>query len=92
MPWQRHWHKHPAVRTGDQLTLGEGGSDHMRNSMGSWPFMFGFIATMMAWAVVNSVFYLGGSEGTSTSVYPVNPSRRRRPHSAVHSSSMSSVW
>lgn len=63
MPWQRHWHKHPAVRTGDQLTLGERAADHMRNSMGSWPFVFGFVGVMAIWAIVNSVFYLGGSDG-----------------------------
>jgi uncharacterized membrane protein len=62
MQWQRHWHKHPAVRTGERLTLGERAADHMRNSMGSWPFVFGFLAIMVLWAVVNSVFYLGGSE------------------------------
>ena len=61
MQWQRHWHKHPGVRTGDQLTLGERAADHMRNSMGSWPFVFGFLAIMAVWAIVNSVFYLGGS-------------------------------
>ncbi len=68
MQWQRHWHKHPAVRTGDQLTVGERAADDMRNSMGdmrnsmgSWPFVFGFLAIMAVWAVVNSVFYLGGS-------------------------------
>lgn len=61
MQWQRHWHKHPAVRTGDQLTVGERAADYMRNSMGSWPFVFGFLAIMAVWAVVNSVFYLGGS-------------------------------
>jgi uncharacterized membrane protein len=63
MQWQRHWHHHPAVRTGDQLTLGERAADHMRNGMGSWPFVFGFLAIMAVWAVANSVFYLGGSEG-----------------------------
>ena len=31
--------------------------------MGSWPFVFGFFGVMIAWAVVNSVFYLGGSQG-----------------------------
>ena len=35
----------------------------MRNGMGSWPFVFGFIAIMALWAIVNSVFYLGGAEG-----------------------------
>ena len=58
--WQRHWHRHPGVRSGDQLTRGERAADRMRNIMGSWPFVFGFFGVMIAWAIVNSVFYLGG--------------------------------
>ena len=61
--WQTHWHKHPGVRSGDQLTVGERAADHMRSVMGSWPFVFGFFAVMILWAVANSVFYLGGSGG-----------------------------
>ena len=61
--WQTHWHKHPGVRTGEQLTLGERAADRMRNTMGSWPFVFMFFAIMIAWAVVNSAFYLGGQHG-----------------------------
>lgn len=55
------WHDHPAVRTGSELTIGERAADVMRNQMGSWPFVFGFLFVMGVWAVVNSVFYLGGS-------------------------------
>jgi uncharacterized membrane protein len=58
--WETHWHKHPGVRTGEQLTLGERAADRMRNMMGSWPFVFCFFGIMIAWAVANSVFYLGG--------------------------------
>lgn len=61
--WQSHWHKHPGVRSGDDLSLGERAADRMRNMMGSWPFVFGFFGLMIAWAVANSVFYLGGSHG-----------------------------
>ncbi len=61
--WQTHWHRHPGVRSGDQLSLGERAADRMRNIMGSWPFVFGFFGVMIAWAVGNSVFYLGGSHG-----------------------------
>jgi len=61
--WQTHWHKHPGVRTGEQLSLGERAADRMRNVMGSWPFVFGFFGVMIAWAVVNSAFYLGGQHG-----------------------------
>ena len=35
----------------------------MRNMMGSWPFVFCFFGIMIAWAIVNSVFYLGGQHG-----------------------------
>jgi len=53
--WQTLWHKHPAVRSGDQLTMGERAADRMRNVMGSWPFVFGFFTVMIIWAVVNTV-------------------------------------
>jgi uncharacterized membrane protein len=61
--WETLWHKHPGVRSGDQLTLGERAADRMRNMMGSWPFVFCFFGIMILWAVVNSIFYLGGSHG-----------------------------
>lgn len=61
--WQTYWHKHPGVRSGDQLTLGERAADRMRNMMGSWPFVFAFFAIMIAWAIANSAFYLGGQHG-----------------------------
>ena len=61
--WQTLWHKHPGVRSGDQLTAGERAADRMRNIMGSWPFVFGFFTVMILWAVINSVFYLGGTNG-----------------------------
>jgi uncharacterized membrane protein len=51
------------VRSGDQLTLGERSADRMRNMMGSWPFVFVFFGIMIAWAIVNSVFYFGGKHG-----------------------------
>ena len=31
--------------------------------MGSWPFVFVFFGVMIAWAIVNSVFYFGGQHG-----------------------------
>jgi uncharacterized membrane protein len=53
--WQTHWHKHPAVRSGDQLTRGERAADRMRNVMGSWPFVICFFVIMIVWALVNTV-------------------------------------
>lgn len=59
----RGWHHHPGVRSGDELSRGERAADRMRNVMGSWPFVFGFFAVMITWAVVNSVFAIGGPGG-----------------------------
>lgn len=56
-PWQSLWHKHPGVRSGDQLTFGERSADRMRNTMGSWTFIFTFFAVMIAWALVNTVLF-----------------------------------
>jgi uncharacterized membrane protein len=61
--WQTHWHKHPGVRSGADLTRGERAADRMRNVMGSWPFVFGFFAVMAAWVVTNSVLAVGGPHG-----------------------------
>src|SRR5271169_158192 len=55
--WQTHWHKHPGVRTGDQLSLGERSADRMRNMMGSWPFVFAFFVVMILWALVNTLLF-----------------------------------
>ncbi len=52
--WPTKWHAHPGVRTGDQLSLGERAADTMRNAMGSWPFVFGFFAVMIIWALTNT--------------------------------------
>jgi uncharacterized membrane protein len=57
------WHRHPGVRSGDQLTLGERAADRMRNGMGSWPFVFAFFGFMILWAVINGVLHIGGSQG-----------------------------
>ena len=63
MAGKSQWQKHPGVRSGDQLTLGERAADRMRNGMGSWPFVFFFFGFMIAWAIINGVLHLGGSQG-----------------------------
>jgi uncharacterized membrane protein len=63
MAWEQKWNAHPAVRTGEQLSLGERAADRMRNGMGSWPFVFAFFAVMITWAVVNGVLHVGGASG-----------------------------
>jgi uncharacterized membrane protein len=45
------------------LSRGERAADRMRSVMGSWPFVFSFFGVMIAWAIANSVFYLGGKSG-----------------------------
>jgi len=86
--WQTHWHKHPAVRSGDQLTLGERAADRMRNVMGSWPFVFCFFGVMILWALVNTVVlhrvlhhaaFDPCPTSCSTSSSPCWPASRRRP-------------
>jgi uncharacterized membrane protein len=52
--WQTKWHTHPGVRSGNELSLGERAADKMRNAMGSWPFVFGFFAVMISWALINT--------------------------------------
>ncbi|HEV3212078.1 MAG TPA: DUF1003 domain-containing protein [Acidimicrobiales bacterium] len=53
--FETHWHKHPGVRSGDELTRGERAADRMRNLMGSWPFVFSFFGVMAAWVILNTI-------------------------------------
>ena len=52
--WNNKWELHPGVRKQSDLSLGERAADRMRNAMGSWPFVFGFFAVMIAWALTNT--------------------------------------
>ena len=51
----RNWHT--AHR--DSLTRGQRAADVMRNSMGSWTFVGGFLLFMAAWALANSTLRRG---------------------------------
>jgi len=53
-PWKSHWHRHPGVRSGSELSRGERAADRMRNMMGSWTFVFSLFAVMILWAGVNT--------------------------------------
>ena len=44
------WHTAAKLR----LSLGERAADLLRNGMGSWRFVFGFLGGMAVWAVLNS--------------------------------------
>jgi len=48
-----HWHRHPGVRSGDQLTLGERSADRLRNIMGSWGFVFSALTFLGGWMLGN---------------------------------------
>jgi len=63
MAWANQWRRHPGVRKHEELSLGERAADHMRNTMGSWTFVFCFFIFMILWALLNSVFHLGGGKG-----------------------------
>ena len=53
MSFATKWHRHPGVRSGDQLTLGERAADRIRNGMGSWPFVFVSLAFLAGWTLGN---------------------------------------
>jgi len=68
--WQTHWHKHPGVRSGDELSRGERAADRMRNMMGSWPFVFSFFGIMGAWVVVNTLLLQRVAHHKAFDAYP----------------------
>jgi uncharacterized membrane protein len=45
--------RHPGVRRGDQLTLGERAADRLRNGMGSWTFVFAALVFLAGWMAGN---------------------------------------
>ncbi len=47
------WDRHPAVKSGAELTLGERAADKMRNGMGSWPFVFAALIFLAIWMLYN---------------------------------------
>lgn len=66
-PWLTMWHRHPAVRAADRLTVGERAADYMRNGMGSWTFVFGALVFLAAWISINVV---GGAAHHAFDAYP----------------------
>ena len=47
------WHRHPAVRSGEQLTPGERAADLLRNAMGSWFFVIFALVFLGGWMLGN---------------------------------------
>jgi len=58
----RVWRFHPAVRSGEQLTLGERSADRLRNGMGSWAFVLAALVFLAVWMAFN--------RGTGFDPYP----------------------
>lgn len=55
--WRIHhgrlWVRHPAVRSGEQLTRGERAADQLRNGLGSWLFVAGSLVFLAGWMLGN---------------------------------------
>ncbi|MCZ2812063.1 MULTISPECIES: DUF1003 domain-containing protein [unclassified Modestobacter] len=49
----RRLRRHPALRAGDELTLGERAADRLRNGMGSWGFVFAALLFLAGWMIGN---------------------------------------
>lgn len=47
----RAWGPHPAVATGDELTVGQRAADMMRSGLGTWTFLCVLAAAMGLWMV-----------------------------------------
>src|SRR3954463_2591553 len=45
--------RHPAIRTGNELTRGERAADRLRNGMGSWGFVFAALVFLAGWMLGN---------------------------------------
>lgn len=54
----RHWGEHPAVRTGGDLTFGERAADAIASAMGSWRFIIGQTAFVIAWMTLAGLLYV----------------------------------
>ena len=70
-PSRLSWRRHPAIRSGDQLTVGERAADRMRNGMGSWAFVIAAIVFLALWMAANRnvgfdpyPFYRGDEESS----------------------------
>ena len=57
------WDRHPAVPSGEELTIGERAADRMRNGMGSWAFVILALAFLAAWMFLNTGLRAFSSHG-----------------------------
>lgn len=50
------WHRHPGVRTGDELSIGERAADTAVRGMGSWAYLGAQTLFVAAWMAGNGYF------------------------------------
>jgi len=50
-----HWDRHPHVRTGSDLTVGERAADRLKATFGSWAFLIVLNVFIVAWIAANIV-------------------------------------
>lgn len=48
-PHDRHWRAHPAVATGNELTVGERAADQLKRVFATWTALFGILAFLAIW-------------------------------------------
>jgi uncharacterized membrane protein len=53
------WHRHPAVRTGNQLTVGEKTADHMKAILATWSALIVVVFFIVGWILINSHYVSG---------------------------------
>lgn len=51
----RLWQRHPAVRSGVQLSIGERAADRLKSAFGSWEFLIALNVFIVCWMVLNIV-------------------------------------
>jgi uncharacterized membrane protein len=68
--FQTHWHRHPGVRSGNELTFGERAADAMRKGMGSWTFVGSFFLVLILWATANTLYISRVAHGNEFDPFP----------------------
>ena len=68
--FQTHWHRHPGVRSGNELTFGERAADAMRKGMGSWTFVGSFFLVLTLWAAANTLYISRVAHGNEFDPFP----------------------
>lgn len=47
-----NWGRHPAVRSGSQLSLGERAADRLKHGFGTWTALLGVLGTIVVWVAL----------------------------------------